>query len=81
MLRSHHIGNIRWFHLLEVRVVDVSPGEVEAPGCVSVVEEVTEVSASVELLLTGTKLTQGNDPRIGQDILYMHARGRRPNQR
>ena len=65
----YHIRNVCWFHLLQVGVVEVGPGEVEAPGSVSLMEEVTKVSPSVVLLLTTTKLTQRNHPSISKHIL------------
>jgi hypothetical protein len=66
---TYHIRNVRWFHLVHVRVVDISPGEVEAPGCVSIMEEVAKVSPGVVLLLTATQFTQGYHPRISKNIL------------
>ena len=64
LILTHHIRNVHWFHLVEVGVVDICPGEVEPPGCVSIMEEMAEVSSSVVLLLTTPQLTQGHHPCI-----------------
>jgi hypothetical protein len=66
---TYHIRNVRWFHLVHVGVVDVGPGEVEAPGRVSIMEEVTKVSPGVILLLTAAQFTQGYHPCISKHIL------------
>ena len=69
LYHTYHIRNVCWFHLVQVGVVEVGPGEVETPGSVSIMEEVTKVSSSVVLLLAPTQLTQGNHPSISKHIL------------
>ena len=61
--------SINWLHLLQMLVVEVGSGEVEAPGCVSIMEQVAKVSPAVVLLLTHPKLTHRDHPGIGEDVL------------
>ena len=51
-----------------MRIVEVGSGEVEAPSSVSVVKEMTEVSATMVLLLTRTQLDHSEEqPRHQQE--------------
>lgn len=66
---THHIRYVCWLHLLQMLVVEVSSGEVEAPGRVSIVEQVTKVSPAVVLFLTHPQLTHRDHPGISEDVL------------